>query len=134
MRINSFDIDGVIYLGEGVEGLRPNKDDVIITGRSVDESPETLQYLHSRGIFNRVYFNPIPFDDKTRASSGVHKAHTLNKLLNLGINIVCHFEDDPIQLAQIRAICPSVFAVHVNTNGLVELENVRHHTEKHNEI
>ena len=34
--INSYDIDGVIYMGEGLDGLRPGPKDIVITGRSVE--------------------------------------------------------------------------------------------------
>ena len=59
--INTFDIDGVITVG-----LYPGPDDVIITGRSYEEAPETYAMLRSKGINNPVYFNPLPFDKKTR--------------------------------------------------------------------
>ena len=55
MKINSFDIDGVIYFGEEVNGVRPGEDDVIITGRSFTEREETEKMLRSRGIYNKVY-------------------------------------------------------------------------------
>ena len=57
MKINGFDIDGVIHLGNGVCGVRPGPNDVIITGRSYEEEPETKAFLHKHGIKNHVYKN-----------------------------------------------------------------------------
>ena len=45
MKINAFDIDGVIHLGDGICGIRPGPGDVIITGRSFEEEEETLVRL-----------------------------------------------------------------------------------------
>ena len=77
--MNTFDCDGVITLG-----IYPGKYDVIITGRSFEEADVTLQYLKEKGITNKVYFNPLKFEEKTRESSGLHKANTLNKLIEQG--------------------------------------------------
>lgn len=112
--MNSFDLDGVITVG-----IRPSADDVIITGRSFEEEPETTAYLNSIGVRNKVYYNPEVFDKKTRVSSGYHKAATL---LQLGIRR--HFEDDPVQAEVIRqnTNCYVVMIQH----DLTELENVRH--------
>lgn len=124
--INSFDIDGVIYLGEGVTGLFPGPNDVIITGRSYEEAPETYEMLRSRNIHNVVYFNNVPFDAKTRKSSGEHKANTIRMLTASGVPIAYHFEDDPVQIEEIRARVTTTQVIHVNSNGTVPLENVRH--------
>ena len=61
MKINAFDIDGVIHLGQGACGIRPGPSDIIITGRSWEEEPETLAFLRRNGIFNLVFFNPVRF-------------------------------------------------------------------------
>ena len=66
ININGFDIDGVIHLGNGICGVRPGPNDVIITGRSYEEEPETKAFLLRNGIKNKVYFNPLPFNDKGR--------------------------------------------------------------------
>lgn len=123
MQIASFDIDGVIFNGHGVPGIYPGPQDIIITGRSHEEMPETLKMLLSRGIKNKVYFNPLPFDEKTRATSGLHKAMTINKLISEGLNIVSHYEDDPIQAHAIKKLTP-VFVIAVD-NPLVQKENRR---------
>ena len=52
-RINTFDIDGVIYMGKH-DGVYPGKSDVIITGRSIDEWDETTAMLQAKGIKNEV--------------------------------------------------------------------------------
>jgi hypothetical protein len=126
--INSFDIDGVIYMGE-YGGVYPGPSDIIITGRSFEEEKATLQMLKKKGINNEVFFNPIPFDQKSRESSGEHKANILNDLrLFKGIKIGIHFEDDPIQAAVIRETAPHVHVVLLQ-HDLVEKENVWHEPE-----
>jgi hypothetical protein len=114
--INSFDIDGVIYMGDAFTGVFPGPDDVIITGRSYEEADITINMLHSRGIFNEVYMNPLKFDDKTRKSSGQHKARVLNRLLEQGYQIGIHFEDDTIQATEIRAAVPGINIVMLEHN------------------
>jgi len=127
--INSYDIDGVIFMGPGRRGVYPGQRDVIITGRSFEEEKETKAMLGERGIFNQVYFNPIIFDLKTRESSGHHKAITIkmfNKRQQL-TKIDIHFEDDPIQAKIIQEQNPDISVVLLQ-HDLVEKENVRHET------
>lgn len=124
-KIRTFDIDGVIYLNKDILGLRPEPNDLIITGRSFEEEPETKTMLERRQIYNHVYFNPLKFDEKTRISSGQHKGHTLNKLKEEGHNIMYHIEDDEIQVAEIKKIAPWVNVLHL-VHDLTEKENVRH--------
>jgi hypothetical protein len=118
--VNSFDIDGVIYMGPGRTGVWPGPNDIIVTGRSFEEEAETLAMLQSRGINNKVHFNPLTYEEKTRESSGQHKANVINKL---GIDI--HFEDDPIQADVIRQQCPNIVIVMLE-HDLVNKENQRH--------
>lgn len=121
LKINSFDLDGVISVG-----LHPGPNDVIITGRSFQEAKETYAFLHSRGIFNCVFFNPLQFDEKTRESSGIHKAKIINMLWVDGVEIVTHFEDDEIQIQQIlKHLHHAVNIVHV-VHNLTDKENARH--------
>lgn len=123
--INSYDIDGVINMGDYV-GLRPGPEDVIITGRSwQDERFYTSKWLTDRKILNDVYYSPFEFNKKTRENSGVHKARTLNDLLDKGFKIGLHFEDDPIQADYIERWCPRVKVVRI-VHDLVEKENVWH--------
>lgn len=125
LNIASFDIDGVLFNGWDMPAIRPSPNDIIITGRSIEEYVETIEFLHSRNIFNIVFFNPIPYHEKTRETSGIHKAKTLNMLLKSGLNIVIHYEDDPIQMAIIEKNT-SVTVIGVN-NPLVEKENKRNY-------
>lgn len=124
-RVNSFDCDGVITIG-----IYPGPNDVIITGRSFEEKAETLAYLKSKGINNRVFFNPLRFDEKTRLSSGTHKANTMIDLFKSGVIIDNHFEDDIDQYNEIKRILDihglPVKLIYVNHFGLVNLENQRH--------
>lgn len=120
--INSYDLDGVISIG-----LTPRPEDLIITGRSFEEAPETYKYLHKRGIYNAVYFSPVVFENKTRKKSGIHKATILEYLINAKNDIAVHFEDDEVQKAEIEKVVniPIVHIVH----DLTEKENVRHKEE-----
>ena len=115
LAMNGFDIDGVISIG-----IYPGPNDIIITGRSFEEEEETTIFLKNRGISNKVYFNPIPFDEKTRESSGIHKAIKIKEL-----KPEFFFEDDPIQWDIIMALCPQVKVVKIDHN-FTEKENVRH--------
>tara|TARA_R110002124_G_scaffold224409_3_gene389807 strand:+ start:286 stop:681 length:396 start_codon:yes stop_codon:yes gene_type:complete len=119
---NSFDIDGVIYMGDGKYGVKPHYDDIIITGRSHEESVETKLMLRDVGIHNKVFYNPVNFDAKTRFTSGIHKASILNKFKG-DINI--HFEDDPIQIKVIKDKCPWLNVVWLD-HDLTQKENIRH--------
>lgn len=114
--VNSFDIDGVIYMGDAFTGVFPGPDDVIITGRSFEESDVTTNMLTNRGIYNKVYMNPLKFDSKTRKSSGQHKARTLFYLEEIGYSFGIHFEDDPIQAEEIRKIMPHINIVMLEHN------------------
>ena len=127
MKVNSFDIDGVIYFGEGTTGVRPCSNDVIITGRPYHDRDATIKMLRKRGIYNTVYMNPIARDipnfkitsgKKTnplysRKTSGIFKGQMINMLKSLGVEIQMHFEDDPIQIREIEKRCPDVSIIHV---------------------
>lgn len=123
--INSFDLDGVVTIG-----LYPGPNDVLITGRSFEESVETYAMLRRKGINNPVFFNKLPFDLKDRESSGMHKGHTIKELIQAGTQIAVHFEDDEIQKAAIEKVLDTygitgVTVVHI-VHSLTEKENVRH--------
>lgn len=111
--MKSFDIDGVIYLGDLGVGVFPGPEDILITGRSYQEAPKTLRWLQKYGITNQVFFNPLDEKDKTRQSSGEHKARILRGLIANGFGIGVHFEDDPIQKKIIEETVPSVKVVHL---------------------
>ena len=122
--INTFDIDGVITVG-----LYPGPDDVLITGRSFEEAQETYAMLRSKGIKNAVFFNKLPFSKKDRKSSGTHKGYTIKELIQSGVNIAVHFEDDEVQKAEIERVLDiygikGVTVVHI-VHSLTEKENVR---------
>lgn len=121
--INTFDIDGVIYMGR-YGGVYPGPDDIIITGRSKDEEKETREMLEFKGITNDLYMNPLPYGQKSRKSSGQHKGRTMFYLEEMGYKIGVHFEDDPIQAEEIKKIMPHVNVVLLQ-HDLVEKENVR---------
>lgn len=123
--INTFDIDGVIFMGFDKGGVYPGPRDVIITGRSNQEIKETLDMLNEKNINNVVYFNPLPYDQKTRETSGEHKARIIRKLINDGSVVSIHFDDDPIQADIIRRAIPEIEVVLLQ-HDLVEKENVRH--------
>jgi hypothetical protein len=118
-KINGFDNDGVISIG-----IFPGPNDVIITGRSYEEEKETIEFMHNRNIFNKIYFNPVKFNEKTRKSSGEHKVNTINELKKEGIKINIFFEDDPIQKEVIEYWCPWIKVVHI-VHNLTEKENIK---------
>lgn len=124
MRINTFDIDGVINMGD-YDGVYPGKNDIIITGRSFEERDETMELLSRKGIQNAVYMNPLRFSEKSRKSSGTFKGFMIQALNSLGYEVMIHYEDDPIQAYEISFIVPEVKIVLLNHN-LVEKENARH--------
>ena len=132
MKINAFDIDGVIHLGGGVCGIRPGPGDVIITGRSFEEEEETLAFLRRNGIHNPVIFNQCHYEDKTRTGSGWHKGQTILMLHRTGLSVQYFFEDDEVQKAEIERILAEkeiwnmpTKVIHVN-NPHVAKENRRH--------
>ena len=124
--IRTFDIDGVIAINKIIGGLRPDPDDIIITGRSFEEKEETMVMLHRRGILNTVLFNDQTFEDKTRESSGYHKANCIKALFSAGYNVTAHFEDDEIQAKVINQECPEVPVIMI-VHDLSNKENVRHY-------
>ena len=127
--INGFDIDGVLNLGNGKCGIHPGPDDVIITGRSYEEEPETRAFLKRNGIHNNVYFNSVTFDNKSRKSSGIHKAKTLKFLKNEeGLQVEFFYEDDEIQKTEIENGCDWVKVIHV-CHDFTPKENMRHWEE-----
>jgi len=129
--MNSFDIDGVIVLEEGLIGVYPGPKDVIITGRSVEEFTATRRQLDAAGIHNQIFFNTCRFEHKSRETSGAHKARTLLMLYRSGYTINVHFEDDEVQAKIIeealKGLTPTtvVRLVHDITNK----ENVWHSPE-----
>ncbi len=118
--INTFDIDGVIYFGEDVTGVRPGRDDVIITGRSYQQELDTICMLKSRDIHNHVMFNPLKRSDDaySRKASGIHKAKCITKLKE-SFKIGLHFEDDPIQIEEIKKVHPDLNVIHLVREGLI---------------
>lgn len=123
-KINTYDCDGVIAISPELGGIYPGPADHIITGRSFEEELETRAMLHRRGIFNTVHYNPLKFDDKTRYTSGLHKAKTISKLKEAGYIIGFHIEDDEIQAQVIREAHPDVHVIMI-VHNLTDKENVR---------
>lgn len=124
--INTYDIDGVCFINDKIGGIYPGPNDVIITGRSIDEAPETDAMLAARDIHNVVFYQRVPFEQKTRVGSGRHKATIINTLILSGYQIGCHFEDDEIQAAEIRSLCRGRVPVIMVVHDLTNKENVRH--------
>lgn len=95
---NIFDFDGVTTLG-----LNPGPNDLIITGRTVDETAFVLSYLQSRNLMIPVFFNPTTIQTRGRGTeacrlnSAMHKATTIVQLVRNGVMVGNIFEDDPIQ-------------------------------------
>jgi hypothetical protein len=110
------------------DGVYPGDKDIIITGRSFEEAPVTRKMLASKGIANKVFFNPLRFEEKTRESSGEHKARVISDLFQQGVHVNIHFEDDPIQAEIIKKSVPQVHVV-LLVHDLVEKENVWHESD-----
>ena len=121
--VNVFDLDGVITIG-----IMPKEEDLIITGRSFEERPETEKYLETLGLKNKVYYNPLKFNEKTRKSSGRHKSFVLSALKKEGVAVKILFEDDPEQWKEVEKLCPWVSIVKI-THDLTEKDNVRHYED-----
>ena len=120
-KINTFDFDGVIYMGPDFAGMRPCKDDIIITGRPLEESKFVYKILSERDINNPVYFNPTPRKDPkySREQSGKWKAEVITNL-KLRYNIGLHYEDDKIQSDIINHYHPEIKIVHIQHEELIE--------------
>ena len=103
--VKAFDFDGVINLGVLGIGVRPGPFDVIITGRSFQEAWYVQEFLTRYKIEAPVFYNPTPFAKKTREGSGQHKARTVQKLKDEGVVIEAFFEDDPVQVAELKSAC-----------------------------
>jgi predicted GIY-YIG superfamily endonuclease len=135
-KINGFDCDGVIFVGFDKTGLYPGPRDVIITGRSFEELKETYDMLTSRNINNLVYFNKLPYEKKTRISSGQHKGETIWNLFCKGTQINLFYEDDWDQYKEIKKIIKKYALptqlIWVNHGGLINLENTRHVKDENN--
>jgi nicotinic acid phosphoribosyltransferase len=125
-KIRTFDIDGVVWINKDVKGLRPDPDDIIITGRSYEEREETEAMLAKRGIKNKVMFNDLPFEEKTRETAGEHKANCIKALFSAGYQVTAHFEDDEVQAAVIMRECPDVPVIMI-VHNLTEKENKRNY-------
>lgn len=100
MGVNIYDFDGCVSIG-----VTPRENDIIITGRCIDEYKEVYNYLESINILGKVlvYFNPILLKDRgnhtveARIYSGKHKANIINQLISNGVEIDYYFEDDELQ-------------------------------------
>ena len=120
-KINTFDFDGVIYMGPDFTGMRPCEADIIITGRPIAESRFVLDILFDRGINNNIYFNPTPreADEYSRETSGEWKSKVLTQLKQQYI-IGLHYEDDEIQSEIIQKNHPDICIVHINHGEIIE--------------
>lgn len=118
VKINGYDFDGVVSIG-----INPtSNNDVIITGRCIDEQEYIKDILASRGITNEVYFNPMTLAERgnhtveARTFSGNHKANTISELKKIGIEVSRFFEDDKIQYDIIKENHNSIDIVHIVSN------------------
>lgn len=110
-KLNTFDFDGVIYLNPDITGVHPGPHDLIVTGRSFEEGEKVKGRLAARGITNLVFLNPLPWAERSRETSGAHKARVLRLLLEAGFAVGAHFEDDEVQAEVIARHVPEVHLV-----------------------
>jgi hypothetical protein len=114
-----YDFDGVVSIG-----VTPRwTDDIIITGRCIDEAEYVREYVtKNTGFIGEIIFNPMTLAERgnhtvqARTYSGEHKARTIKKLREDGFNLTRFFEDDPIQKAIIEEANPDVEVVHIVSN------------------
>jgi hypothetical protein len=114
-----YDFDGVVSIG-----VTPRwTDDIIITGRCIDEADYVREYVEKNtGFIGEIIFNPMTLAERgnhtvqARTYSGQHKARTIKKLREEGYNLTRFFEDDPIQKAIIEESNPEVEVVHIVSN------------------
>ena len=112
--INTFDIDGVIYMGDDYDGIYPGPNDVIVTGRAEYSRKETEDMLTAKGINNPLYMNDKPKGFTDRRQSGLSKAMQFIRLEALGYKINIHFDDDPVQIEEITKAMPHIHCVHIS--------------------
>lgn len=121
-QVFGYDFDGVVSIG-----ITPSSyQDVIITGRCLDEGEEVFGVLKKRNISCNVYLNPILLEQRgnhtesSRIISAHHKVDTISNLRRNGIcNVVRFFEDDPLQLSILKKFHPEIEYVFIESN-LVE--------------
>ena len=119
--INTFDFDGVIYMGPNFTGMRPCLNDIIITGRPISEMKFVNSILAERDIKNYVMFNPTSREHPaySRECSGRWKSKVLT-LLKAQYNIGLHYEDDKIQSDIIQKNHPDIHIIHINHGEILE--------------
>ena len=120
-KINTFDYDGVINMGRGLTGVRPCKNDIIVSGKPISEYDELRRRLARLDISNHVIMNPIARTDRnySRSASGKWKAKVL-LLLQECYTIGIHFEDDPVQIEENRKVIPDLKVVHLEHDLVVK--------------
>lgn len=112
--MNGFDFDGVVSIG-----VHPGPNDVIITGRSFDEASYVNEILRRKGIHNAVFFQPMTKErresgtETARRNSGRHKATVIKMLKENEVELNIFFEDDEIQIEEIRKVHPKLKIVHL---------------------
>lgn len=112
--INAFDFDGVVSLG-----IHPGPEDIIITGRAIDEVEEVYAYLNLFKILVPVYFNPITKENRgtgsieARTCSAKHKSNIVSLLERNGVCIHNFFEDDPVQWEIIEKDHPNINLIRI---------------------
>ena len=76
-----------------------------------------------------MFLSPHKFEEKTRVKSGIHKGNTIWQLFKQGILVQNHFDDDIVQIKEIRKIIEQhglkTNVIWIDHNGLEELENVK---------
>jgi hypothetical protein len=114
-----YDFDGVVSIG-----ITPSSSqDVVITGRCLDESEIVFDILKKRNILCNVYLNPMLLAERgnhtesSRILSAHHKAKTITVLEREKIcKVVRFFEDDPLQLDILKKFHPDLEYVFIESN------------------
>ena len=103
--LSVLDFDGII-----TNGCSPMIGDIVITGRSFEESNYVFDYLNWVGFVPPVYFNPIPVSVRgtdTHESQVISGSHKSNWICNISkyTNIINIFEDNITQFNIIKSRC-----------------------------
>ena len=105
--LNGYDIDGVL-----LEGIKPKKPYVVISGRRTDWWKKTVREI---GTNAPIYLRPITFGKRYDATmSGMWKAIMITMF-----KVKKFYEDDDIQAGVIKDYCPDCKVVMVKEGKII---------------
>lgn len=95
--IRIFDFDGVLTNDKFI--IKPTINDVVVTGRSFEESSQVYRHIFDKfGFLPCIFFSPILKDIRENfrqeLHSGAHKHNIIRQLIDSGVTITDIYEDD----------------------------------------